>query len=370
MKKIRLPLGRRSYSIVIGSRILSRAGSLIAPLKAGTDSVIITNARLKRLYGATLARSLERAGITARFELVPDSEKAKSFPVAQRTLERIAARDRLRKTFIIALGGGVVGDLAGFIAAVYKRGIPFVQIPTTLLAQVDSAIGGKVAVDLPVAKNLAGAFYQPRIVISDTSLLGTLPRRQIASGLAEIIKYGVIKEPALFRHIERHARGMLAGDPAPLAHAVWRSSAIKAAVVARDELDTKGVRAALNYGHTIGHAIEAAAGYGSRYTHGEAVAAGMVVAADIASELGMLDRRARDRIESLVTRCGLPAGIRGVRPAAIAGAYLHDKKFVNRKNRFVLPTAIGKVRIVEGVPERVIARAIAGRTGRAKGASS
>lgn len=361
MKIIRLPLGDRSYDIVIGSRLLCKAGSLVKGLGIGSDAIIITNARLARLYGNRLKRSLADAGITYKFELVPDSEKAKSIESAERVLLDITEYDKLRKVFIIALGGGVTGDLAGFIAAIYKRGIPYVQIPTTVLAQVDSAIGGKVALDLPVAKNLVGAFYQPRLVISDVDALSTLPKRQMAAGMAEIIKYGVIRDPKLFAYLERNFARILARDKNACEHVVARSSAIKASVVTRDEFDVKGIRAVLNFGHTIGHAIESASGYSARYNHGEAIAIGMAVASDISVAAGMLEARDRDRIEVLMKRCGLPVTARGISSRSILKAMAHDKKFINRKNRLVLPAGIGKVKVVEGVPEGVIRAALKSR---------
>lgn len=361
MKRIRLPLGDRSYTIVIGGRLLRRAGVLIKNLHIGSDAVIITNDRLARLYGSRLKRSLASSGIASRFALIPDSEKAKSIEVAQRLLLDITEYDRLRKVFVVALGGGVTGDVAGFIAAVYKRGIPYVQIPTTILAQVDSAIGGKVAIDLPAAKNLVGAFYQPRLVISDVELLSTLPERQMASGLAEIIKYGVIRDPKLFAYLERNSDKVLALERGACEYVVARSSAIKASVVARDEFDTKGLRAILNFGHTIGHALEAVSGYSARYTHGEAVAIGMAVASDISVAAGMMSSRDRDRIEKLIKKCGLPVTAKGISSRSILKTIVHDKKFINRKNRLVLPAGIGKVKIVEGVPEKLITAALRSR---------
>lgn len=361
MTTIRLPLGDRSYNILIGSRILSKAGAILKKLSIGTDAVIITNPRLARLYSGILNRSLAASGISARTELVPDSEKAKSISVAENVLGRIAEHDTMKKVFIVALGGGVTGDLAGFLASVYKRGIPYVQIPTTLLAQVDSAIGGKVALDLPVAKNMIGAFHQPSMVISDTGVLATLPRRQLANGLAEIIKYGVIRDAKLFAYLEKNYRKILSSDPSALEYVISRSSAIKAAVVARDEHDIAGIRAILNYGHTIGHAIEAAAGYSGRYNHGEAVAIGMVCAGRISFIMGMIGKDSFDRIYGLVRKCGLPTEPEGLTIASIMNSYRHDKKFVNKKNRLVLPTAIGRVRIVEDVPEKIILDALKDR---------
>ncbi|HPM42518.1 MAG TPA: 3-dehydroquinate synthase, partial [Candidatus Omnitrophota bacterium] len=278
--------------------------------------------------------------------------------VAERVLERIASRDTFKKVFIIALGGGVAGDLAGFLASVYKRGVPYVQIPTTLLAQVDSSIGGKVALDLPVAKNMVGSFYQPRMVISDTDVLKTLPRRQLANGMAEIIKYGIIKDPGLFTYLEKNYRRVLSADPRALEYVIGRSAAIKAAIVSKDEYDTTGLRAILNYGHTIGHAVEATSGYSGRYSHGEAVAVGMICAARISHILGMLNEKTLTRITALIKNCGLPTSLKGVSLPAIVKASRHDKKFVNKKTRLVLPKAIGKVKIVEGVPEDIIVEAL------------
>lgn len=327
-------------------------------LKVGRDAVIITNRRLSALYGAQLQRSLNKAGLSARFIFVPDSEKAKSIKTATQVLSRISSFDKNKRVFIIALGGGVVGDLAGFVASVYKRGIPFIQVPTSLLAQVDSAIGGKVAVDMPVAKNLVGAFYQPRAVISDISVIGSLPKRQISSALSEIIKYGIIKDPALFSYIEKNIKRLKYGDKKALEHVVGRSAAIKAALVSADELDNKGLRVILNYGHTIGHAIEAAGGYRGRYNHGEAIAVGMVAAARLSERLGLADRKTVERIISIIAKAGLPVAVKGVKASKVYESLLHDKKFVRGKNRFVLPQAIGMVRIVENIPEALVRQVI------------
>ncbi|MBP7055973.1 MAG: 3-dehydroquinate synthase [Candidatus Omnitrophica bacterium] len=358
MKRIRLPLGERSYHIVIGNRLISRAGHLLKGLSVGTDAFIVSNPLVARLYSTSLKRSLKSSGISSFLEIIPDSEKAKSISVAERVLERIASRDTFRKVFIIALGGGVAGDLAGFLASVYKRGVPYVQIPTTLLAQVDSSIGGKVALDLPVAKNMVGSFYQPRMVISDTDVLKTLPRRQLTNGMAEIIKYGIIKDPALFAYLEKNYQNVLSADPQVLEYVIARSAAIKAAIVSKDEYDTTGLRAILNYGHTIGHAIEATSRYSGRYSHGEAVGIGMICAARISNILGMLDEKTLARITALIKHCGLPTSLKGVSLPAIVKASRHDKKFVNKKNRLVLPKAIGKVKLVEGIPEGVIMEAL------------
>ena len=358
MNRVRVSLGERSYDILIGEGLLSKSGAIVKKLKIGRDAVVITNKALKRAYGKTLKNSLKSSGISVKFELLPDSEKAKSSSTLLKVLDHVAAYDRHRSLFIIALGGGVVGDLAGFAAAAYKRGVPYVQIPTTLLAQVDSSIGGKVAIDLPAAKNLAGAFYQPRVVISDTNVLMSLSPRQVHNGLAEIIKYGVILDKALFAYLERNHKKAALLDKKVLAHIIMRSASIKAGLVGKDELDKKGKRIILNYGHTIGHAIEAASSYSNRYNHGEAIAIGMCVAADIACGIGLLKEDDRDRIERLIKKCRLPTEIKSLKFNKIYEAHLHDKKFVRNKNRFVLPRAPGSCCVVEAVPESVIAWAV------------
>jgi 3-dehydroquinate synthase len=354
MRKIRVHLGDRSYDIFIGRDLIRHCGRKIRALNIGRDAVIITNKKLLCLYGNALKRSLECAGITAKFELIPDSEKAKSSKVALRCLQDIASFDTRKKIVIIAFGGGVVGDLAGFVASTYKRGVPYIQIPTTLLAQVDSAIGGKVAIDLPAAKNLVGSFYQPRMVISDVGVLGSLPGRQVKSALAEVIKYGVISDEKLFSFIENHLAKILSRDPRALEHIVTRCSAIKAAIVEKDELDRKGKRAVLNFGHTIGHALEAAGGYSGRLNHGEAVAIGMAAAAEIAFWLGLVGIRDYKRLRHLIESSGLSL-VAGKMPLSkVYRAHMHDKKFSGRSNKFILPRRIGKVSIVESVPDFMI----------------
>jgi 3-dehydroquinate synthase len=361
VNRVRVYLGDRSYNILIGDGLLSKCGSIIKKLEIGTDAVVITNNTINRAYGNTLKNSLAKSGISVKFEVVPDSEKAKSPRTLLKVLDHIAAYDKNRAVFIVALGGGVVGDLAGFAAAVYKRGIPYVQIPTTLLAQVDSSIGGKVAIDLSAAKNLAGAFYQPKIVISDTNILMSLSSRQVRNGLAEIIKYGAIKDKALFAYLEKNYKKAASLDKKTLAYLIERSVKIKARLVKEDEFDRKGKRIVLNYGHTIGHAIEAASSYSNKYNHGEAIAIGMCVAADIASSLGLLKKDHAARIENLIEMCALPTKAKGLKFNKILEAYLYDKKFTQKRNRFVLPCAGGSVRVVEAIPGRVIAGAVKNR---------
>ena len=358
MKKVRVSLVNRSYDILIGRGILASCGKAFKKLDIGRDAVVITNKRLAGLYGKKLRKSLEDSGFSVYIETVPDSEKAKSIAVATRILHKLSAYDINRKIFIIAFGGGVIGDLAGFVASIYKRGIPYVQIPTTLLGQVDSAIGGKVAVDLPVAKNLVGAFHQPKAVLSDVSLISSLPLRQIRSGLAEVIKYGVISDQRLFGFLETNIRKLLRGDAGALEFVVSRCAGIKARVVAKDEFDVKGSRAILNYGHTIGHAIEAASSYSGRYNHGEAIALGILAANSIATDLCLLNVREAHRVEALIRKAGLPATVRGLPISSIYVSHLHDKKFTGSTNRFVLPARIGAVRTVKNVPDRAIRNAL------------
>ena len=360
MRRIRVRLKDRSYDIIIGRGLLKSLGFFVKNLDIGRDAVVVTNARILRLYGDAVKRSFRKSGITVRFETVPGSEKAKSVGIMAGLLDRISRYDKNKKIFLAALGGGVIGDLTGFVASTYKRGIPYVQIPTTLLAQVDSAIGGKTAIDLPCAKNLAGAFYQPKLVLSDIVLLKSLPRRELKNGLAEVIKYGMIKDRALFSFIEKNIEKIFRQDPAALEYIVSRSSEIKRAVVEKDEFDKKDVRAILNFGHTLGHAVEAASAYSGRYTHGEAVAIGMLAAADIALRSGIV-KNIPDiiRLRRLVRLCGLPTKAAKVKSSAIYSAQFHDKKHSGRKNKFILPIAIGRAGIFECVPDKILRLSIA-----------
>ncbi|MFH1190453.1 MAG: 3-dehydroquinate synthase [Candidatus Omnitrophota bacterium] len=358
MNKIRVHLGERSYDVLIGRGLIGKCGRIIGRLGIGPDAVVITNPRVAALYRNSVEKSLKRSGFTVRFELVPDSEKAKSLRAASAVLNNLARYDVNRRVFIVALGDGVVGDLAGFVAAVYRRGVPYVQMPTTLLAQVDSSIGGKVAVDLRVAKNLVGSFYQPRAVISDVAAMKTLSPRQVKSGLAEIIKYGVIKDAALFRYVESNYRKILALDADALEHVVYRSAAIKAGIVSKDELDRGSIRAILNFGHTIGHAVEAASGYSGRYDHGEAIALGMRAATEMARALGLVKETDAARVEALISRVGLPVAIRGIAAKRIYEAHLHDKKFTNGRNRYILAAGIGKAKVIDGVADPIVRGAL------------
>lgn len=357
IKVVKVKLKNRSYDILIGYNILPLLGDSLRRLPVGTDAYIITNASIKKKYGLSLVRVLREASFTHRFKMVADTEASKSMAMATSILKDIASHDKKKRFFIMALGGGVIGDLAGFVASVYKRGVAYIQVPTSFLAQIDSSIGGKTAVDLAEGKNLVGAFYQPRLVFSDVKFLNTLSPRQLITGLAEAIKYGIIKDKALFVYLEKNFKGCLALNPQVLTHIVNRCSRIKADIVSLDELEEKGRRTILNFGHTIGHAIEAACRF-KFYNHGEAVALGMLIASDISRSLGFADDKTVARIENLIRAVGLPSRIKRVPLARIISAHYHDKKFTGKKNRFVLICGIGKTKIVENVPLEIIRKAI------------
>jgi len=280
MTVIRVALGARSYPIIVAGSYRGLPQAL-ARLGLGREGVVVSHARLLRRIGPGVLPLLRRAGWRLSIITVPESETAKSFAILQRLLAAVARRSAMRVPVLIAVGGGVVGDLAGFAAAVFRRGVPYVQLPTTLLSQVDSAIGGKTAIDMPQGKNLIGAFHQPRLVWNNSAVLRSLPMRQRRSGLSEVIKYGVIADASLFQFLERHLEACLRLTPEAVRTMVIGSCRIKAAVVARDERETRGARAHLNFGHTLGHALEAATGF-HRWTHGEAIAIGMCAAARIA----------------------------------------------------------------------------------------
>ncbi|MCG8431764.1 MAG: 3-dehydroquinate synthase [Candidatus Omnitrophica bacterium] len=357
MHSVDLKLKERSYPIYIGSGILPRLGSFLNHLKLPGDVFVITNAWIRRRYGRALQKTLRSSGRSVHFALVADSEKSKSLHTASAVLKTLGRWSGGKDPLVIAFGGGVVGDLAGFIASVFKRGIPYVHLPTSLLAQVDSAIGGKTAVDLPQGKNLVGAFYQPRLVVSDTDFIRTLKTRQIQAGLAEIIKYACIRDASFFRYLSLRHEDVFTLKPAVLEHIVCRCSSIKARLVSLDEREKKGLRTLLNFGHTIGHAIEAAGGY-QAYNHGEAVALGMLAAAGISTRLKMLSGSRSEQIASLIAEVGLPVKIQGLSLKKIISSHYHDKKFIARRNRFVLLDRIGKARVVTDVPLKIIQDAV------------
>jgi len=357
MKKITVALGDRSYPVIVGQHVLPSLGAIVKKFHLGTDAVVISNAMVRKIYGARIRHALNAKKISVKFLDIADSEQSKSQKSAFHLIDKIARHDVGRKIFVIALGGGVVGDIAGFVASIYKRGIPLVQVPTTLLAQIDSSIGGKTAIDLSLGKNLVGAFYQPRLVLSDVTVLRSLDQRQLRNGLAEAIKYGAICDASLLRYIERNISKLLSCEGKALTHVIERCSAIKARIVSLDERETRGLRTILNFGHTLGHGIETAGGY-RRYQHGEAVALGMRMAAHLSVEKRMLAERDRQRLDKILTNAGLPDIVQGVCAQRILKAAAHDKKNVAKKNRYVLLEKLGKAKVCEGIPLTFIERAI------------
>ena len=357
-QRVDVALGNRSYGIVIGSGLADDIVSFVRAAGYSARGMIVTDTNIAPLYAAQTAELLARAGVEAEVVSVPAGESAKSLTQANELFTRAIEMGLDRKSPIIALGGGVVGDLAGFVAATYMRGVPFIQLPTSLLAQVDSSVGGKVAVNHPLGKNLIGAFHQPDAVFMDLDVLKTLPAREIATGLGEIIKYGIICDADFFAWLEEHRADVLALEPAATMHMIARSCAIKADVVRQDEREG-GLRRILNFGHTIAHAVEKETGY-ARYRHGEAVAIGMVGAADISVAMGLLGGADRRRIERLIRTMGLPYTVKDVTPDAMYEDLFHDKKTVGGRIHWVLAEGIGKVSVHSDVPEDVVRETLLG----------
>jgi 3-dehydroquinate synthase len=352
--EIPVRLGNRSYTIAIADSF-GALPSYLDPLNLPKHGWIVSHRRLLARHGTELVGLLRRAGWTMSACTIPEAESSKSLDMAQRLLGQLCRQAAMRVPVLFAFGGGVIGDLTGFVAAVFRRGVPYVQLPSTLLAQVDSSIGGKVGVDLPLGKNLIGAFYQPRLVYQNISLLSTLPPRQRRSGLAEVIKYGVIADRALFQFLEQHLEACLRLERRAVRFILERSCRIKATVVQRDEREQRGLRVRLNFGHTLGHALEAAGGY-RRWTHGEAIAIGMCAAARLSVETGRMRLAAYDRLVGLLRAAGLPTHAAGVSMASVQAALRYDKKFTHGRPRWVLPTRIGHVIVTERVPPGVIDR--------------
>ncbi len=349
MKEIKVNLKERSYSIVIDESALQYVKSFLSSNYHGREAVVITNRKIWRLWGKSFSSSLKDLNFSVIF--IKDSEEAKSFSSFETVVSKIARiDDKMRSVVVIAFGGGVVGDIAGFVASSYRRGVPVIQVPTTLLAQIDSSIGGKTAINLSMGKNLIGAYHQPVLVAINPVFLKTLPIKQVKDGLSEAIKYGVIKDRMLFRFLEDSVNKQIDWQ-----FLIERCVKIKADVVSRDEKEVLGLRFILNYGHTIGHAIENAAGYGV-YSHGEAVAIGMVCANDIACELGLLVKKDALRIESLINAYKLPICYNNGKLSlnSVYKALLHDKKFAGGCANFVLPRRIGKIELVRGVDLKLV----------------
>lgn len=355
--QIPVRLGDRAYAIEIADSYY-RLPARLAAVTSSTHGWVISHPFLIKRHGRELMAPLQRAGWTLGTITVPESERSKSVAVALRVLTTLSRNTRMHVPTLFAFGGGVIGDLTGFVAAVFRRGVPYVQVPTTLLAQVDSAIGGKVGVDLPHGKNLVGAFYQPRLVWNNLTVLRTLPLRQRRSGLAEVIKSGVIADAALFRFVEEHLQACLAGEPRALRVIIERSCRIKARVVEQDEREAGDVRAQLNFGHTLGHALEAATQY-RRWSHGEAIAIGMGAAAQLAVDLDVMPTVACRRLTHLLEAAGLPTVATGVSRTAVLRALPFDKKFIRGRPRWVLPQRIGRVLVTEDVPPAAVQRIVA-----------
>lgn len=344
MKIVKVHLGDRSYPIYIGTGIISRLGDCMQKLPVGKKVLLITNGTVRNLYGATAEKSLREAGFQVTVAEIEDGEQYKTLATAERLYDQAFAAGLDRKSSMVALGGGVIGDAAGFVAATYLRGIPYIQVPTTLLAQVDSSVGGKVAVNHPQGKNIIGSFYQPACVLADVDLLKTLPLRELQSGLAEVIKYGIIYNEEFFTWLEENIEKLLAGESAALTYVARESCRIKALVVELDEKEG-GLRAILNYGHTYGHTVEALTGY-RHYTHGEGVSMGMVAAARLAVAQGLLNSAALDRIERLLQRAGLPLEIPpDLASEDLINSFYRDKKTTGGRLMFILPLRIGQVAI-------------------------
>lgn len=345
-------LGERSYPIHIGSGLLS-SGELIARDLKLPKAVIVTNTVVAPLYLETLKTNLIKQKIAVEAIVLPDGEKHKNWHTLNQILDELLKYRAERNTTLIALGGGVIGDLAGFAAAIYQRGAPFIQVPTTLLAQVDSSVGGKTGINHPLGKNMIGAFYQPRAVFADTDTLRSLPDRELSAGIAEVIKYGLIGDTSFFEWLEKNIDSLVERDTDALTHAIKISCRNKASIVARDERE-ENVRALLNYGHTFGHAIESGLGYG-KWLHGEAVAAGMVIAARVSRHMGLVSSDTVDRTVNLLRRARLPV----LGPKLGFQRYLelmgHDKKVEAGKVRFVLLKDIGDAFVTAGVPKDVLA---------------
>ena len=355
---IPVDLGPRSYTIVVDPGILADTGPRLRELRVGSRAVVVTDAAVLRLHGAPVMKSLEGAGFAVTIVEVPEGETAKTLRVAEHCWEHLLKVGIDRSSTVLALGGGAVGDLAGFVAASYMRGVNFVQLPTTVLAQVDASIGGKTAIDHPKAKNLIGAFHQPRLVLVDPAVVQSLPDREFRSGLAEIVKHGIVLDGAYLEDVERSAAVLLSRDLEALARVIGGSCRLKAAVIERDPEEKSELRYALNAGHTIGHALEAVSGF-ARWTHGEAVALGLVAEAHLAEALGVAAAVTTRRQEMVLAAVGLPIRAGGIDVDAVVKSITHDKKSRDGRVPFVLAPSIGAFRVVYDVPLEEVRRAVA-----------
>lgn len=353
IETLRVELGERGYDILVGADLIAHAGARMKPVLPRPRVVVVTDETVAKLHLAALTSSLDAAGIAHGKIVLPAGEATKDFPHLERLIEDLLAQRVERSTMLVALGGGVIGDIAGFAASIVLRGLDFVQIPTTLLAQVDSAVGGKTAINTKRGKNLVGAFHQPRLVLADTGALSTLPKRELLAGYAEVVKYGLIDDATFFAWLEENGPALIAGDTALRRRAVAASCAAKARIVALDERET-GPRALLNLGHTFGHALEAEAGYGGAVLHGEAVAAGMVMAFDLSARLGLCSPEDAARVRRHLRAVGLPTGADILGPAGRNADRLidhmrQDKKVKDGRVTFILARGIGRSFIAHDV---------------------
>lgn len=364
LSTVDVELGPRSYAIRVVSDAIAGFGPFVHDALQATwagracrQALIVTDENVAPLAGPH-ERAIQALGLATSTAILPPGEPTKNLDHAADLYDQLVSLRADRHALIVAIGGGVVGDLAGFVAATYARGVPLLMVPTTLLAQVDSSVGGKVGVNLPRAKNIVGAFHQPIGVWVDTEVLKSLPPRELRCGLAEVVKYGIILDAEFFEYLERHADALLELAPEPTRHIVATSCRLKADVVTRDEREESGLRAVLNFGHTIGHAVEAVAGYDGDFRHGEAVAVGMVVECRIAERLGWVDPSVTARVEALLRRLGLPTAPPAVNADALLAAMSSDKKNRGGRVRFVLPRRIGHVELTDAADADLIREAL------------
>jgi 3-dehydroquinate synthase len=359
IRTVRVDLAGRSYDIAIGPGLIDRTGELSAKLLARPRVIIVSDDIVAERYGARVFNSFKKAGIEASILFVPAGERSKEFDIFGQLMNGLLDQRPDRKTTLVALGGGVVGDLVGFAASVLLRGVDFIQVPTTLLAQVDSSVGGKTAINTRHGKNLVGTFYQPRLVLADTDVLDTLPRRELLAGYAEVVKYGLIGDPAFFDWCETNAADLLTGDPAKRTYAIEQSCRAKARIVAADERETTDLRALLNLGHTFGHALEAETGFGPDLLHGEAVGTGMALAFDLSARLGLCPAGDAERVRAHLGAVGLPVRLRSIgggnrrqwNTAKLIEHMRGDKKAQAGHLTFILARGIGKAFVTRDVDE-------------------
>lgn len=357
VESLRVALANHAYDIKVGERLLAKAGSHIAPVLAGKNVIIISDENVAKFYLHRLSNALEEAQISYRSIIIKAGEASKSLASFSQLIEQVLEQKPDRKTTLIALGGGVVGDLTGFAASVLLRGVEFIQIPTTLLAQVDSSVGGKTGINSAYGKNLIGAFHQPILVLSDVSTLATLPKRELLAGYAEMLKYALINDAAFFEWLDANAEAMLAGDTQRMISAIIHCCKAKAAIVEADEKENN-IRALLNLGHTFGHALEAECGYDGTLLHGEAVAIGMVLAYEMSAAMGLCAQEEVAKIKAHYAKVDLPSSAKAIRPSwnidALMEHFTHDKKTKGGALTFILARGIGKAFVADGVEKKKV----------------